>query len=644
MPTRLLRSSACFVVLLLSALAAGCSAEASRPNVLVIVIDTLRQDHLATYGYPRQTAPTLSRLAERGATFNALSTSSWTKPGSASILTGLYPVRHQAMGRTDRLSDEVVTLAERMRGSGYHTIGISANGYVSESYNMQQGFDDFVFVRQNEGGSDAETVTARLLRFLPPSRSPFFAYVQYIDPHSPLEPPVTWRGRPLPNRLRERRGVRVDQLDPFTHLDRDPELMKDLNDLYDGEIRHTDDSIGHLLAELSARGLLENTIVVVTSDHGEEFGDHGRLSHGQTLYEEVTRVPLIITGPGIRPGRRAGNVSVIDIAPTIADLCGIRVHRQPMDGSTLAPSLRNGAPLDPERPLLLHLDMDEVGTGHHAALALVKGRFKLLLASSPYEQGLFDLATDPHEHDGSLGAAGGRDRALDAELVQTYERLARRAFERQVADPSHNVLASLKALGYLGAGSADQAEPRTIPLEIGPASLVRNGPLGWEGADPSPCLELSQRSADRQLLAGWYFRESTGRWSSGTATAVVGSRDATRVVVRGANHGPNEVELRVSADGTEIGRRDLKRGPFEFSFPFEPRSGKAVIEASASPTFHPSDHGRADRRTLGLFFSLLCATGDGPRGRDAATAASSPAPAAAVQTPASRPARTLEVG
>ena len=184
---------------------AGCGVSELHPktrgaNVVVVVIDTLRRDRLATYGYSRDTAPFLGEMARQGAAFDGLTPAPWTKPATASLLTGLHPVHHQAIDRLDRLPDAAVTLAQRLRGQGYHTLGASANGWVSPGFGFDRGFDTFLY----RDGSKSTAFNRELLPMLGRLKPPYFLYVHYIDPHAPYAPDAGWDGRPLPAALRSR--------------------------------------------------------------------------------------------------------------------------------------------------------------------------------------------------------------------------------------------------------------------------------------------------------------------------------------------------------------------------------------------------------------------------------------------------------
>ncbi|MGH9902711.1 MAG: sulfatase, partial [Pyrinomonadaceae bacterium] len=310
------------------ALAQLPAAPAGAPNVLFITLDTVRAQNLSLYGYGRETSPRLNQLAARGVTFErALSTAPWTLPSHASMFTGRFP--HEMNADWDRaLGDEHPTLAEAFAARGYLTAGFVANtGYCSHEHGLDRGFahyEDFPrslgqlassstlvrtvadhfrvrrLVRNDEhlNRQPADRINDRFLRWLAGREEgrPFFAFLNYYDAHDPYLPPAPYDRKFGPGRAEGKHS-------PLHHFVWDPaarnrklspqEVRTEI-DAYDGAISYLDHQLGLLFDELGRRGLLENTLVVVTSDHGEEFGEHGGAYHGTSLYEEQVRVPLRI--------------------------------------------------------------------------------------------------------------------------------------------------------------------------------------------------------------------------------------------------------------------------------------------------------------------------------------------------------------
>jgi len=369
-----------FVVssLLLAISGCGAAGPARPPDIVLIVIDTLRADHLGSFGYGRPTSPVLDALARDGTVFsNATSTSSWTRPAMASLFTGRLPSEAGVAASTDVVDPDLPTVAERLRRVGYQTVGVTGNFvHVNDKSGLSAGFDTFdpVSVPSSEGadvffevwGTPVRAPTApemneRIFRALDAraeqaGRDPLFLYVHYMDPHS---------GYMAPESFRERFGPRADG--PEATSDYVIEVAAGrvaagaaerdrLVSLYDAEVAFADDAIGALLAGLEARGIAKHGLVIVVSDHGEEFLDHGGWFHGFTLHREMLHVPLIIRdrrAPAV--GRkRAEPVDLIDLSTTLLAAAGVPDASVGPGRDLLGP-----APLAP-RPRVAELAADEL--------------------------------------------------------------------------------------------------------------------------------------------------------------------------------------------------------------------------------------------------------------------------------------------
>jgi arylsulfatase A-like enzyme len=337
-------------------------ASKSSPNVLVILIDTLRADHLSTYGYARATSPFLTGIAHQGVLFeDAVSTSSWTLPAHQSLLTGRYPHEHGPL-REQPLNEIYPTLAQVLDTHGYRTAGFSANNdFFCRRAGFDRGFlhfedyfysvEDMVY-RTFWGrvffhnylaglvGSDelparrnAANVNHSFLRWLDRDRDrPFFAFVNFLDIHTPYLPERPYRFKfagvnaqahcPAPRMSLSMVLHNPTEFDYLMALS--PECFQLQIDAYDGGISYVDDQIAALFAELARRGLDKNTLIVITSDHGESFREHGFVTHGTSLYRELVRVPLIYWWPGHIPSdiRIDRPISAASLPATILDLVG----------------------------------------------------------------------------------------------------------------------------------------------------------------------------------------------------------------------------------------------------------------------------------------------------------------------------------
>ena len=419
------------------------------PNVVLIVLDTLRADRLGCYGWERARTPRLDRLAEMGVRYaDVMSASSWTLPSHASLFTSTYPSQH-GLWNEQRLADSLDTIAEVLARNGYRTAAFSEGGFVSESYGLAQGFE---FLRR--GGHEASRTFANAARWIGKQQAPFFAFVQTYQVHSPYDPaPEFAEGyvREYEGEL----GPAVVAKDHDWGTNGAPPSEADqryISDLYDAEVAEVDHALGVFLDSLEAAGLLDDTLVIVTSDHGEEFFDHGSAVHGRSLYQEQLFVPLIIYHKGHLEGGQLVEhpVHLVDIAPTITRAVGLAT-----------PEAWVGLPLDlepptGERPLFAPMRMrwfDQESTGKKA-VALREGSLKyidfpegLRRFDSISGPALFDLATDPGETQNLLDPAEALRWAERAsELRARYGPLAG-ATEVQV---SEEALRELEKLGYAG--------------------------------------------------------------------------------------------------------------------------------------------------------------------------------------------------
>ena len=330
--------------------AAACGAPTEPRRVLLISIDTCRADHLSAYGYERETSPTLAALAARGVRFeNAFSQVPDTTPSHATLLTSQYPFHHGAANGVP-LGPAFVTLAEMLRGADFRTAAfVSGWTMTARASGLAQGFEVYDDVMTHAGTTSAninerqaEDTTTRALAWLEQAADdPFLLFVHYFDPHAVYQPPSPYdtmfaaaappveipRGK-IPGYARI--GTETDL---GTYVAR-----------YDGEIRYVDDQIARLFAALEARGVLDDTLVVVTADHGEALGEHDRFfNHGFDLYDPALHVPLILAYPGRIPTGASvdGIAQSVDVVPTILELLGIDAGFG-LAGRSLVPAIEGG--------------------------------------------------------------------------------------------------------------------------------------------------------------------------------------------------------------------------------------------------------------------------------------------------------------
>lgn len=459
--------------LLVAGLLAGCGGERAREpaaaaravppgtNLVLISIDSLRPDHLGAYGYRRLTSPHLDRLAREGIVFErAWSTTTWTLPAHLSMLSSLVPPVHNVRRTNERVSEKVELLPERLAQAGYRSAAVVSGLFLDRRYGFDQGWEVYDDRTAFAGGDLHEhenvssgRVHARALELLDRLQSePFFLFLHYFDVHYDYRPPPPY------DRLFD-----PDYAGPVsgTHFARDllrrRELaardLEHLVALYDGEIRWVDAWLGRLFAELERRGLGERTLVVVTSDHGEEFLEHRRFGHAQNLYEPTLRVPLLVRLPGGRLGGRRSEVpvSLTDLAPTLAAAAGLPPPSGWM-GRDLLPLLEGRGSIAPAD---LYADL----FGRRRAL-IADGAWKAILERR-YVRGrdqrrarsleLFDLARDPGERDDRAAADATRAETLRRRLERAWHGFQRAAAGldagRVENDPEFEK--ELRALGYL---------------------------------------------------------------------------------------------------------------------------------------------------------------------------------------------------
>jgi len=395
-PLLLLRSAALIVSIVVCVLLTSCTKNdgLEQKNVIIILVDTLRRDHVGKSVENTNLSPFISSLGEKGFCFhNAVSASSWTKPSVASLFTGLYPSRHEAIGSHNRLTsfsqldEKRLTLAEILKKEGFETAAFITNPNISSTYKFDQGFDLFT-----EPSGEAEELIGKAVEWIKERKTAdknFFCYLHLIDPHMPYFPPAEYRKR-FASEAPESKAPFISKGDPFVlqawsnqyrdwikenpgeefsfdlkgalgkkSIDLkqakakiedkihyrfagwdDPSLVSRveyLESLYKGEVAYTDKALSYYIEQLEAMGVLDDTILIVTSDHGEAFFEHEFWGHGSTVYWEEINVPLIFNvkdGGRVLKGDSRNIVSLVDLYPTILDMLDIETP-DGLDGETL---------------------------------------------------------------------------------------------------------------------------------------------------------------------------------------------------------------------------------------------------------------------------------------------------------------------
>ncbi|MEM1180190.1 MAG: sulfatase [Acidobacteriota bacterium] len=443
--------------------AAGCSGPvgpgehaADRPDILLISLDTVRADHLTPYGYARDTTPALRRFAEQGALFTrSWSQSSSTVPTHASLFTSLWPHQHGVFAYPESLPEDAVTLTEHLRDHGYRTFCFASSTRFHAGSGFFQGCDVSEAFEEDPKNSRSARVNRRALAEMGrDDGAPFFGFLHYVDAHEPYAPPE-------PFRFRWHAGLeapRPEETSEFLQAHRwparevSPEVLDYLRGLYDGAISYQDAALAELFAALDATPRGRDVLVVITSDHGEEFKEHGGLSHAVHLHEELVRVPLLVRWFGrIAPGRRLeAAAQTVDIFPMLTDLASVPTPPG-IVGRSFADALLGR--VDPESPRsrrdaleLVVLQQSEETWALSATLST--GRFKLLVHRGG-EPALFRLDEDPR----GLSPVDAEYGAEKQQLLKISRQLQVGTAEGRMLGPLRvpedpEVLERLRSLGY----------------------------------------------------------------------------------------------------------------------------------------------------------------------------------------------------
>jgi arylsulfatase A-like enzyme len=429
------------------------SADSNRLNLILISIDTLRADHLGCYGYDRPTSPVLDRLAADSIVFeNVSSAAPWTLPAHASLFTGLYAQRHGVVSFTDFMPP-VPTLAAILQAQGYYTVGIANTFLISREYGLDHGFEEFVLISGEQTHNPMPSgVMDRATRWLKwRELQPFFMFLHFYDVHT------DYRSLPQYEKLFVEKYVGpVDgtgtQLVAHLHdeISLDAEDAEHLVNLYDAQIRQMDDQMAWLLQVLEQRELLDNTVIMITSDHGEQFLEHGKFLHGQYQWEEALHVPLIVHGPGLPRGKRVPELaSLVDVMPTALKILGVECPAG-VDGVDLSPAWQESKPDWSSRIIFAGGDSGHWGPleGRDDVKKVARdARFKLHYNTVTGATELYDLQSDP----GETADVSDREPAVFTRLRERLDEHLQGAAAggKRTNSLSDEQLQQLKSLGYL---------------------------------------------------------------------------------------------------------------------------------------------------------------------------------------------------
>jgi len=414
------------------------------PNVLVVTFDTARWDHVGYATGQENLTPMVDALAARGTWFSTCITPQpLTLPAHTSIFTGLYPFHHGVRNNgTYIVPESEVTLAELFQEEGWATHAVISAFVLDSRFGLDQGFD--TYDDDLSGGPKqkmfmfkevkAEQTAARAVQWLQKERDrerPFFLWVHFFDPHADYEPPAEW-------------------------------AAKFPGNPYQGEISYADNSLGYILKELDDEQILENTVVVFTSDHGDGLGEHGESTHSLFIYESTTRVPLLFTGPRVPAGGRVDQlVRTIDIVPTVLELAGLKVPAG-LDGASLVPVWEGH---EDRRTAYLETFVTRLNFGWSELRGMREAGAKVILAPRPEA---YDLMADPEEtrnllEDGGTMSGTGRELMGDLRAIVEADPFARG--EQQESELDHETRRKLASLGYVWGAPVDTGRELPDPKD-----------------------------------------------------------------------------------------------------------------------------------------------------------------------------------
>ncbi len=457
-PALRLHPGRCLATAALAALAAlstgGCSPpeEPVAPfegNVVVVLIDALRADRVGAYGYPLPTTPHIDALAAEGVVFDAaLSHSTWTKPAIATLFTSLYPSQHGIQRasleagqelRTEVLDERLTTLAERLSAAGLATGAMIDQVHLQARFGFNQGFGTYIDKR-GRGAFKLNSWFEGWAKRLQGRR--FFAYLHYLDLHWPFNKQIKGMADAFgPTEMKSVPPQSGQRAPEWGMRLNDPDDLRALQARYDHEVAYTDAALGDLVARLRALGVFDDTLLIVTSDHGEAFLEHGMLGHGFAPHEELIRIPLVVRPPrplGGFTGRVERPVGLIDLMPTLLDLIGLEPEPQ-AQGESFAPLLRG-------RQMADRVQFFETFDAFAA-----RSRTHKLIWLNDDRQEFYDLVADPGESRSLAEPCEGPCRHL-ARLLRPFRSLmleSRESNRAGTAELRQEDIETLRALGYL---------------------------------------------------------------------------------------------------------------------------------------------------------------------------------------------------
>lgn len=445
--------------------------QTSPRRAILYLIDTLAAPHMSLYGYERKTTPRLEKLAAEGAWFAQMfANATRTQESVPNMMLSEHTRTHGIVGTYDRAASNAESIAAAFHRAGYATACIVTNANAGPQRGMDLGFDSFFdhveFGWETTKTSPPRTVPVdRAVAWLEAHRDrPVFFYIHTAEPHMPYTPPPPLDKLFDPDYRGHVDGM-VDTASP-QYLAASPEDVRHLIALYDGEIVYADRKFGEFFDAAKSRGLLDNAILALTADHGEEFMQHKHRGHGKDVHAETQRVPLIFWGPGLIPpkGRIDNLAQMIDVKPTFVELFNLTAAR-PMQGDSLAPLLRGESPGHLKNRVLLAASYEPIPPHR----ALIRWPYKLISTGRPTFE-LFDIAADPREFNDLASSKPDLVNELAAELGKRYSAIPEAVRESGRHTVDHAFVDQLKKLGYIAGDNAPPAPPPTSSAATQPES------------------------------------------------------------------------------------------------------------------------------------------------------------------------------
>ncbi len=551
-----------FLCLLFSSFLISFAKDYSK-NVLLIVIDTLRRDHLSCYGYFRRTSPTIDKLAKEGIFFtDVISQSSQTAPSIASLFTGLYPHNHGVYfysynqsfhplnkDSVPKLSEQFTTMAEYFQAEGYITLGVVSNPWLKADFGYAQGFKFYEYI-ESWNGKYINSIFKRYLNNQLKKKK-FFAYLHYMDVHAPYYNPETFKAL-----YTEYKGDHIYG-NGFVDVINNEDLEYSVA-LYDESINYVDNLIKEIIEELNRNNLLENTIIILTSDHGEEFYEHFGLGHGTSLYQEQINTFFIIYNPYFLNSKKISRrVRLINLLPTVLDILNIHYDKNSMDGMSLFPVMSQNS----NRKFSEYI-FSELGDKK----ALLFKNWKYIYNSFLKTEELYNLNTDKREILNQID----RERKLRKRFKTLILNYSFQEFNLQekINKIPTNLIPQLKSLGYLGNRSFGENQLSNNILK----------PIRDE-------VDFNKKSYNPiQLIYGWKKLEKKNNkffyWIGPKTMFVLmrKSKKQNKLIIKGnliLKNFPNKIQkIILLCERRKLGEYILdKEGPFSICFKVPPNLG-----------------------------------------------------------------------